>query len=282
MSYTALHKATCEDEKLAELADEDPWLFVAWGYLLAAAMPWGRLPARIGALKARACPLVSSLTLPVLGRLVDRLIEAGILVRYSCPWTGVEAIAFQNYSRWNQSGRQYHRMGRPEIGPPPDWVPPTDLVRYIELVMSGKFKNKTVSAEAEKFGVPQQNIPKEQSQGAVPKEQSLGVVPRDYSGTETETETEERRTTSPALACARVRSAPASPATTKTHGNGHDPAGAAALTHEDLWRNKHGPPPANKQQREFYYSALTCYEKGLTSNAFGYDMPPQPTGAEQT
>lgn len=185
MAYTKLHKAICDDEKLAELVDEDPMIGVVWLYLLGAAPPWGRFPASIRRLKARACPLLESITTQKLATIVDRLVEVRMVQRYTCDWTETECLALRQYSKHNSAGRQYHRMGKPEFAPPPDWIPPTDLIAYLGMVVDGKYSSKNTVTECEKFGVNTALLlgssPREHSQGVVPgsspKEASQGIVP---------------------------------------------------------------------------------------------------------
>ena len=190
MGYTAVHDTLCNDVKIAELTDEDPSIPALFLLVLAASNPWGRLPAHPKLLRARACPLIESWSPEYFEHLIERLVEAGILTRYHCPWRGTECIAVTNYSRYNQSGKQYHRMGKPEYGPPPNWVPPTDLESYLKKVANGTFKRKNLTEEVEKFGVDCVRIglrasstPKDHSEGAIPESShtGTGTTPKDHS-----------------------------------------------------------------------------------------------------
>ena len=255
MRYTKLHHETCEDERLAALADEDPELIVIWHYLLAGAAPWGRFPAAPRLLKARLCPLVDRLDADKLGRPVDRLIEAGMLTRCSCPWRGDECLAVTHFSRWNGAGRQYHRMGKPEFGPSPAWEPPADLLRYLAMVAKGRFRGKTVAGEAEKFGVPPDRL----AAGG-----SLGPLPRDHSGKEKENEH-----TTPTPRRARSGSARREPGSAA-----FDPGSRIEL--EALWASINGPVPRRQSEKDCYLSARSAWLDGKAAPTHGYRFPPLP------
>ena len=153
MNTTNLSDATCSDELLGDLVDEDPRFGALWLYILAASQPWGRFPANVKLFKARVCPMVDTLTGATLQELVERLIAVGMLTRYVCPWTGSDCIAVVNHGRYNGTGRKYHRMGKPEFGPHPGWEPPEQLVAYLRYVAGGRYESKTLEGESEKFGI---------------------------------------------------------------------------------------------------------------------------------
>lgn len=183
---------------------------------------------------------------------------------------------------------------RPEYPAPPDWVPCPELVDFI-LANSHK-PNITPT----RYGITPENCPdclrswvhirysgdgKQQSTNqaelstdkAEPStnKAELGPTqtPTDRQTVSQQTDCRQSVPPTPHRGGKGARRAPSGSARrAKATPHGHDP------THDDLWRNKHGPPPTNKQQREAYYSALTCYERGFTGNYFGYDMPAQPPG----
>lgn len=251
MAYSAVHNRVNKSVHMADIADADPELAALWLFVIPASAPWGRLPAHVKLFKAAVCPLVDRWTGDRLYELICRLVEEKLLTAYTCPWTGEEAYALTTYHVYNQSGRQYHRMLKPEFGPPPGWVPPRDLIAYMRKVADGGFKQKTLAEEAEKFGfdcskfLPEPSeLPKDASQGTFPKETSQGNLPGNVpighfptalTGTETETETEtEERRTSPT-----------------TRERAHDPRRAAS---GDARRGK--ATPATPRARDAPFVAL--------------------------
>lgn len=182
MAYTALFSDATTDVKLAELTDEDPALVAFWLFLLAAGAPWGRLPGNPKLLKARVCPLVERWVSEDIERLTEGLVSAGMITRYTCPWTGTSCIAITNYGRYNDAGRKFHKLGKPEFGPPPGWMPSTELDKYLARVERGDFKRsgKSIDTELEKFGIPlehKRTFPRDQSLGTSPKGPLPGTTP---------------------------------------------------------------------------------------------------------
>lgn len=173
MAFTKLHRCTCEDEKLAEVADENAETALFWFMLLAAAPPWGRFPLNPRKLKIRVCPFIGRLTAESIPGHIERLCSRGMLVRYVCAWSNEQCLAVAHYSEYNNAGYQYHKMGKPEFSPPPDWDPPRDLTRFVESVRLGKFRGRKYEAVCELFGVPQ--VP-----GTTPTDDAYGQVPGTY------------------------------------------------------------------------------------------------------
>jgi len=160
MNTTNLSDQTCTDELLGDLIDEDPRLGALWLLILAASQPWGRFPANIKLFKARVCPMVDSFSGDALQALVDRLVDAGMMAKYTCPWSQTACLAVVHHARYNGDGRRFNRLGKPEYGPHPGWQPPHQLVSYLQAVSAGKFVDKKTGkalrefgAECEKFGV---------------------------------------------------------------------------------------------------------------------------------
>ncbi len=280
MGYTALHDNLCKSVHIADMTDRDPELTALWVYIMAAGAPWGRLPAHVKLFKARVCPLVDRWTGAALDALVGQLVDSGLLTRYTCERTGLECLAITNYSRYNSAGRQYHRMSRPEFGPPPEWVPPKDLLDYLAKVAAGAFKRQQLREEAEKFGVdcakfglststaPRDLLPGTYSQGLTPKDVT-GTETQKETETETETETEQRLTTpSPTTGdngapCAHLVSAQGA----NGRATARSPAPKPELDDDALFEQVNGKRPKDVSERAAWD---TCKEKWLTNKPLVY------------
>lgn len=312
MNTTNLSDATCSDELLGDLVDEDPRFGALWLYILAASQPWGRFPANVKLFKARVCPMVDTLTGATLQELVERLIAVGMLTRYVCPWTGSDCIAVVNHGRYNGTGRKYHRMGKPEFGPHPGWEPPEQLVAYLRYVAGGRYESKTLEGESEKFGIDPGLVRDESVQsdsdsgttdsirdnapGLVRDESGINPPRTEDGGLRTEEYNDEGRQDDSANAGFALASPRASRNGKRRTADGKHrtadgkrPAARASppkqepeLTPRETWEAMHGPLPDTLPDQGFWLEAMKRWMRGEEGPFLEYEFPPPLPPEQQT
>lgn len=174
--WTKLHAKTVESEDVAAVIDEDPDAWALFTLMMARAGVWGRYKANPRLLKAAVAPLVDRLTAERIAEVLPVLEARGMVVRYAVE--GQELVALTHHFDYNEK-QAWHRVGKPDLPAPPDFIPPEGLLEYLCKVRDGDFKGKTLADECAKFGVPEGMI--------------TGPVtdrPGDRSETETEAATE--------------------------------------------------------------------------------------------
>ena len=256
--WTRLYEKSTSSLHLSDLIDEEPEAYVLFTLMVAAAGVWGRFSANPKMLKSKVAPLCDRLSaarivelLPLLEKPFADDDQYGLVRRYQVG--GQEYLCITKHFVYN--GKQsWHRVSRPDIPNPQDWLPPNELIAYLCKVRDEKFEKKSLGVECEKFGILPESLPTADQQllWSDPQDPSTGPLPtraqtsdfrRETSDVRRETTDEEKEGLPPA-APPDPESRPESPAQT---------AANACLA---VWGLKHeqliGPSKAS------YYKAMNA------------------------